>query len=668
MKKIMGIDTGGTYTDLVIVSADTKKVLAKYKTLTTKGDLCECIATGFAHMPKQLLAGVFMVCLSTTLATNAIVENHGCKDGLILIGERPRGRLSSSKVAVVKGKFDIKGRLKEALDPAEVDRVIESFRGEVDALAVSGYASVRNPHHEMYVKRIAEEKLGIPVACAHELTSSLGFYDRTVTADLNAKLIPMICELIDTVKDVMTQYQMNAPLMVVKGDGSLMTEVSARNKPIDTILSGPASSVIGGVHLSGKKDAFIIDMGGTTTDIANITGGRPSIRNDGAKVGNWFTHVRATEIFTVGLGGDSRIYVDSHGRICIGPEKSIPVSLAVALHPSLGYEIDFMYEEKKYKHFRFHDHEAYQLIKRYDNLAYNEEEKVLINVLRNEPHTLDYLENHIPINKLHHLLDGLTAKGVIARISLTPTDILHATGEYALWNPDAAKILLSIITDVLGMSHDEFIQAVKEAFVRKLDTAAIAAALYFDHQDIDMTPGGTDDYFLNSLFFDKKSTVLQASYTLPKKIIGIGAPASAWISQMGKSLQARVIIPEHAEVANAVGAAVGRDVETMEILIRPDSVTSQFVVYSPRARVPKATLEEATIYAIQIGNAYIKEMSPHCIYQLHHEQEDLTFEDKQTHRRIFMERLVRITVNFHRCRKGTPFQANAVLTTWKKGE
>ena len=107
-----------------------------------------------------------MVCLSTTLATNAIVEGRGCKVGLILIGGRPRGKMISRKVSVIKGKYDIKGRLKENLDVEEVRRTVESYRGRVDAIAVSGYASVRNPAHEIYVKQVVDQTLGIPVACA----------------------------------------------------------------------------------------------------------------------------------------------------------------------------------------------------------------------------------------------------------------------------------------------------------------------------------------------------------------------------------------------------------------------------------------------------------------------------------------------------------------------
>ena len=648
MNKILGIDTGGTYTDLVIVTADTKEVICKYKTPTTKDDLCKCITDGFANLPEAELKDVSMVSLSTTLATNSIVENKGCKTGLILIGGRPNGKLSSAMIEMVGGKFDIKGRLIEPMELEHVENVVESFRGKVDAIAISGYASVRNPTHELYVKQIVAQRLGIPVACAHELTSSLGYYDRTVTVELNARLIPVLCELMDAVKEVMGAHGIEAPLMVVKGDGSLMTEAIARNKPIETILSGPASSVIGGVHLSGVKDAFVIDMGGTTTDIANVIGGETLIRNEGARIGGWFTHVRATEIFTVGLGGDSRIYIDGNRNINIGPEKSIPLTMAAELHPGLVDELRHIYECGSYKNFHFHDHEAYFLVKKYENLTYNDEEKILIEILRYAPHTLDYLKNHINMSKLRKILDGLTREGVVARISLTPTDVLHATGENNLWDPAIADIVLDILADQFDGSKEDFIKEIKRLMVENLDRSAIEAAMYFDHQTVDMEKGGAYDYFLNNLFFRQSSGLLQTDFNLKKKVVGIGAPADAWIRMMGKCLDTTVIIPEHAEVANAVGAAVGRDIEVIEILIRPDTVTHKQIVFTPLGRECVETLEEATEMARNIGAECIEAMSENCKYDLDEELDDLNFEDVTNGRVIFMERTVRLTAKFKR--------------------
>jgi hypothetical protein len=132
---------------------------------------------------------------------------------------------------------------------------------------------------------------------------------------LNAHLIPIIWELFDSVKRVFKEKRITAPLMIVKGDGSLVSESAIRERPIETILSGPAASVIGAkylLELSGEtQNAVIVDIGGTTTDIAQLEGGAPKLDPEGAKVGDWKTNVVAIDIRTIGLGGDSQISVDT---------------------------------------------------------------------------------------------------------------------------------------------------------------------------------------------------------------------------------------------------------------------------------------------------------------------------------------------------------------------
>jgi len=153
MNKILGIDTGGTYTDSVIISADTKEILYQSKTLTTQEQLKKCIEACFERIPEKWVSEISMVCLSTTLATNAIVENRGCKVGLILIGKKPPGKLPSACITLIRGEYDIKGRLKKNLNPEEIHKAVEFFRGKVEAIAISGYASVRNPAHELMLKK-----------------------------------------------------------------------------------------------------------------------------------------------------------------------------------------------------------------------------------------------------------------------------------------------------------------------------------------------------------------------------------------------------------------------------------------------------------------------------------------------------------------------------------
>lgn len=142
MPYILGIDTGGTFTDGAIVRFPEAVVLHQTKTPTTHDNLCDCIRNCISAFDPTVRDQIRLVSLSTTLATNALVEGHGCAEGLILIGGRPEGRLPTDRLRILPGKPDILGRIQHPLDLALVDEVIESFRGKVQAIAVSGYASV----------------------------------------------------------------------------------------------------------------------------------------------------------------------------------------------------------------------------------------------------------------------------------------------------------------------------------------------------------------------------------------------------------------------------------------------------------------------------------------------------------------------------------------------
>ncbi|MCH1981912.1 hydantoinase/oxoprolinase family protein [Ruminococcus sp. OA3] len=649
MKKILGIDTGGTYTDSVVLEAGTKNLRYKSKTLTTKHNLRQCIETCFEQIPSEFLQDISMVCLSTTLATNAIVENHGCKEGLILVGKRPKGMMPTDRYAIVEGLYDIMGRMRRPLNQEEIIRTIEKFRDKVDAIAISGYASIRNPAHEIYIAEMVRERLDIPVVCAHELTSTLGYYERTVTADLNARLIPLVCTLIDSVKHVMERLMIDAPLMIVKGDGSLMTDACARSKPIETILSGPAASVMGGVYLSGVQDAFVMDIGGTTTDIANVVQGQLAIRNEGAKVGRWYTHVRAAEVFTAGLGGDSRIFADGNKRIQIGPEKSIPYCMASEKYPELLCELGEIYVSDAYRYFRHHDEEAYVLIRKYRKLAYTKDEEIIIEILRSSPHTLYYLEHNIQVKNLRGLISELLREGVIGRISLTPTDVLHCSGAYRKWPSRISELATAIAADQMGMTLDKYIRVVHKTITQMLNCDAIQAAMYFDHQGFDIQNDPAADYFINYLYFEHKSAVLTASYQLEKPVVAIGASAAAWTKDLSGKMDTEVIIPEHAEVANAVGAAVGKSIEKIEILIRQDSVSGDYIVYSPVNRRCFKTLADAARYARRSGNECIERLAESRNYDVSVQEEDTEIEDVTNGSRTFVERVVTVRANFHNC-------------------
>ena len=348
MAKFLGIDTGGTYTDAVLYD-EVAGVTASAKALTTKHDL----VIGVAEAMEKVLAShageeIQLVSLSTTLATNAIVEGQGSPVGLLLIGY---GRdalaraglgtaLGSDPVAFIDGGHNAMGEEQAPLDLKAAGAAIAEQAPKVSAFAVAGYFAVRNPRHEIAVRELVRELSGLPVTCAHELTSNLDAPRRAMTTVLNARLIPLLQQLILAVRGLLAEKNITAPLMVVKGDGSLISDSLALTCPVETILSGPAASVVGACHLTGEAEVVVADMGGTTTDIAVLKGGRPLLDREGAKVGGWRTMVEAVAVHTVGLGGDSQLRLaedrwPAGPGLLVGPRRQVPLSLLAQQHPGV---------------------------------------------------------------------------------------------------------------------------------------------------------------------------------------------------------------------------------------------------------------------------------------------------------------------------------------------
>ncbi len=312
MRVALGIDTGGTYTDAVFVTYPEGCVLASAKALTTRHDLALGIAEAIRAVRGAAAAGgapvapgdIALVALSTTLATNTLAEGQRGRVCLLLLGYdvalmREFGfeqELATGDVVYVGGGHDGLGNEVAPLDEHAARAAILARRDAVEAFAVSGYFSVRNPSHELRVKALVEELAGLPVTCGHELTSQLNAVRRATTVALNAHLIAPLRELLHAVRDTLRREQIGAPLMVVKGDGSLVSAEFAAHRPIETVLSGPAASVIGAWHLAGRRDVWTVDVGGTTTDIAALRGGWPVLNVDGARVGGWRTMIEAVDV------------------------------------------------------------------------------------------------------------------------------------------------------------------------------------------------------------------------------------------------------------------------------------------------------------------------------------------------------------------------------------
>ncbi len=299
----IGLDTGGTYTDAVALDGQ-RRVVASAKALTTHWDLSIGLGEALRAVLGKLPPGaqrehIALVSVSTTLATNAVVENRFSEICTILIGfdekmvERSGLKRAAGGVIVrVRGGHDPTGEESEPLDESAVDAAVREFGSRVEAFAVASMFSVRNPAHERRARERIRSGSDKPVTCSHELSSQLDAPKRALTAALNARLTPQIAHLLDALRRVLERESISAPVMIVKGDGTLMKAEVALEYPVETVLSGPAASVVGAGFLSGLENFAVADMGGTTTDVAIVAGGRPVVRAEGAVIGGWRTMVR----------------------------------------------------------------------------------------------------------------------------------------------------------------------------------------------------------------------------------------------------------------------------------------------------------------------------------------------------------------------------------------
>ncbi len=609
MSLVLGIDTGGTYTDGVILDRSSKKILAKAKSLTTRDDLSRGITACINNMEFDDFQEVKIVSLSTTLATNAIVEGRGCEVGLIMIGMEPQQELPVEEVRYVTGGHNVKGKEKAPLDEDAVREAVESLKGKVDAVAVSGYLSVRNPAHEIRVQEIIRETLDIPVVCAHHLTRSLGIHERTVTAILNARLIPIIKELLDSVKKSLRDKNINAPIMIVKGDGSLMGEEQAQDKPIETLLSGPASSIIGATFLANSKDGLVLDMGGTTTDIAILKNGVPRIDPEGAKVGGWLTRVEAAAINTYGLGGDSYLQLDMDGSFKVGPQRVWPIGVMTYQYPHLYEELKRIKIDRSYLLLFSQVTDCFMILNEKETVSLNEREQAILDILRDGPHSLFYIAHHLDADLNFLNLNRLVNVGVLGRISVTPTDILHAKGTYNQWNTEGSKLAVSLLAHRFHMTMEEFIPFAENNIVNELCYTCIQSLSNNDGNDFIMKDEAVARYLIMKQLEPAEDSAWSCKLTPNIPVIGIGAPVSAWLPPMAKKLGAELIIPEDPEVANAIGSAAGRIMTSVRIQINPGECATGYILHSSYEMRDFEHLEDAVTYAKEFAAAKAREIA-----------------------------------------------------------
>ncbi len=571
MSLLLGIDTGGTYTDAVLFDED-KGVLETAKSLTTRHDLSVGIGGAVsAALEKSGVpaSGIGLVSLSTTLATNALVEGQGGRVCLVLIGfdESALTRaglaeaLKDDPHVIVAGGHNADGSQANAFDEEYLRSSLTALKGQISAVAVAGQFAVRNPAHEIAARDLIWELTGLPVTCSHELSSKLDGPRRALTCVLNTRLISLIHHLITSAKKHFNEVGIDAPVMVVRGDGALISADVAKLKPIETILSGPAASVVGASWLTEEKNAIVSDIGGTTTDSAVLQDGQPRLDTQGATVGGWRTMVEAVDMHTIGLGGDSEVRVVPQGtklRLELGPRRVIPLCLFASNHPDLVHGT----LERQSKRGRHEDYDGVFVSavgrKSAHLAALADKEQELLDRITAEPMALD---KALTTRMQPGTLNKLVSRGLVILSAVTPTDASHLLGTYNTWDVDAARKGLAHFAsrrDGLGQAYMQNTEALARAIIQTLELnsaqALITQAMRDDGHD-DPSPAF---FALNRTAEGKGAGLVDFQMKLKIPVIGLGASAPIYYPGVTELLGTNAVIPEHADVANAVGAVAGQ--------------------------------------------------------------------------------------------------------------
>lgn len=572
MAFLLGVDTGGTYTDAVILDEGTDTVIASAKALTTRPDLAMGVEAAIDQVIDQ--AGVAqdqigLVSLSTTLATNALVEGQGGRVALVFIGfaeaELARAGLQEAlrgdPVIRLAGGHDHAGAAVVPLDLRALADGLAPVDDGVTGFAVAASFATRNPAHEIAVRDMIREQTGKPVTCSHELSAALGGPKRALTAVLNARLIGMIDGLISACEAHMAARGLTARLMVVRGDGALVSADLAREKPIETILSGPAASIAGAQWLTGERDALVSDIGGTTTDVCLLRDGRPMIDPEGARVGPYRTMVEAVAMRTSGLGGDSEVHVTEglQPGLHLGPRRLMPLSLLALQCPELVHGVL--------------DRALAQSIPAPDGGQF------VVPLWVDPPENLDAREQAV-VSRLARgpvrlgqavqtrveqpALGRLVAQGLVMLAGVTPSDAAHVAGQLETWDGEAAQKALTLFARRRGGSGQRLAEdaaAMAQMIIDQLTVQTVECLLQsaFDEDEREWgDPVMMARHPLTLAGLDQHADVVRMQLSLGVPVIGLGASAGAYYGAVGARLGTKMMVPEHADVANAIGAVVGQ--------------------------------------------------------------------------------------------------------------
>jgi len=609
---LLGIDTGGTYIDGVLLDEKARQVVATAKTLTTRHDLTQCILKVLDDLLPEEPGRISLVSISTTLATNAIAEGKGRPVALFLLGYDPElvkrfqfeGNFATSRYYYFQGGHNLHGEEQAPLALDALRETAAKLKTDVDAFAVSGYFSPFNASHEERAFQVITETTGLPVVLGHQLSSKLDSIQRATTASLNASLLSILQEFIQAMRRSLDERKVSAPLMVVRGDGALMSSQIGEGRPVETIHSGPAASAIGGRFLADLEPALVIDIGGTTTDLAVVDRGGVNVSEEGTTVGPYRTAVRAARVRSIGLGGDSFIGIDLEDHLTVGPARVTPISYLAHTDTRVAQELSRL-PHRDHKRLT-PDHIEYWFLQREpQRTVRNDRAREVVEMLRDGPMSLpNILERMGMYHPLQFGGQALISQEIIGRAALTPTDLLHLNGQYAPWDKNAAEVGAWLLSRIGRIEVEGLIEQVMQIIAERIAAEVVS---FISTKSLKRAPAYVDPDDLGLWLFEENlyqgHPYLGSKIALKIPVIGIGAPAKIFLPRVAEILHTKLIVPENFQVANAVGAVAGSVMVNEEAWIYPQMRgmhIAGYYVQTGEIRKRFSKLEPALEYARRI--------------------------------------------------------------------
>jgi len=356
----LGVDVGGTFTDLLLFEEQTGQFW-RHKTPSTPHDSSEGILNGVEAVcasagisPQEI--SVFLH--GTTVATNAVLEGKGARVGLVttegyrqimqiarsfvpgglagwIVWPKPEPLAKLEDTVEIKGRMTAKGVELRPVDEDDIRAQLETLKAQgVEALTVSLMNAYLNGEHEKIVARIAAQVMpDIPISLSHEVLPEMQEYERTLTTVANAAVRPVVGRYVRNLRDKLARVKMEGQLALLRSDGGLMSSEKSEQQPVSLLMSGPAGGVTGALWVArnaGLKNILTLDVGGTSTDVALIEGGQPRLVRT-TEVGHLSVRASSLDVKTVGAGGGSIAYVPELTRaLRVGPQSAGAVPGPVA--------------------------------------------------------------------------------------------------------------------------------------------------------------------------------------------------------------------------------------------------------------------------------------------------------------------------------------------------